>query len=270
MEHWNSIGDLRISAVQLETRYQILPQRRVTPVFLIGMGYTWVRLRDEIREQLDPDDIEDSNGISASYGLGLHWALWRSFALQPEALLRTEGGGFNGGLRLLASWSPSSRQPRNGLSDTRLGVNVYWLAPLSGPWRFVEPGYAVRFERSLSDDLSSGLAFAVFHWQIPGDAFERAFLWDTRAVVAMPGVAWNALDGRPITLRAGPSIVMMGEGPGNGANIGTHIEAEVSSPWDMPISGGIGWFWMPNDGGGDPDIGTDDQHGLTVFAGLRF
>lgn len=102
--------------------------------------------------------------------------------------------------------------------------------------------------------MSPTVAFAVFHWQIPGQAFLRDYIWDTRAFSALPGVELRARGMLDTVVRLGPSVTVMGEGSGNGANVGTYVEATVSPQWASAFFIGAGWMWMPNDGDGDPRV----------------
>jgi hypothetical protein len=71
----------------------------------------------------------------------------------------------------------------------------------------------------------------------------------------------------PVTLRGGPAVVVMGEGPDNGVSFGSDLGASVRvglGPLDL--TGGVGWFWFARSDSGD----AADQHMLTWHGGLSF
>ncbi len=263
-EHWGDVRGFRISSVHLEGSYFLAGPRTVTPYVVVGVGRVWGRYHGRSPRAEEPD------GLSAAYGFGLHVARRRALGARAEALIRTDDGGYNGGVRVLVGWAPAAADLPVDASGVRTDVGAYWMIPLSGPWRFVEPGYMIRFERPFHGRLSTSLALAVFHWQTPGQALFRDYIWDTRALAAMPGVQWRPDVNSILTVRAGPSIIMMGEGPGNGANLGAHLETAITRPWNLPLSAGVGWIWMPADSGGDTRVSDADQNGLMLFGGLHF
>lgn len=263
-EHWPEVEEFRISSAHAEMTYFPAGRRAVAPLLLLGVGYTrssYLGSRP-LFEELD--------GLSAAYGVGLEVALWRAAVGRAEAVLRTDDGGYNAGVRALVGWAPHPPGASSPLPDAGTAFRLSWMLPLSGPWRLVEPGYFVRFERPYHELLSGSLAFGVLHWQIPGEAFMRDYIWDTRAFVALPGVDWYPWTERLLSLRGGPAIIMMGEGPGNGVNLGAHLEVAVSRLRDLPVEIGVGWLWMRTPDGADTRVSGTDQNGLTIAGGIRF
>lgn len=262
-EHWGSVKDYRITSAVLEGSLVLGSSALVRPYLLVGVGHSW-------SDYHGPFAIYDElDGTAATLGPGMALTLSGSIGVEVQALLRTDDGGYNMSLRGLGSWSPGLEGLPETRSDTHGGPAIYWMAPIAGPWRFVEPGFGLRFTRA-GGAFSPTVAFAVFHWQIPGGAFLRDYIWDTRAFLALPGAEWRSGGPLGTTVRVGPSVTVMGEGPGNGANVGTYVEATVSPEWSGAFFIGAGWLWMPNDASGDPRVSDIDQHGLMISAGLSW
>jgi hypothetical protein len=263
-EHWGSVKDYRITSAVIEWSLVLGRRAPVRTYLLVGLGHTW-------SDYHGPFAIYDQvDGTAAILGPGMAVTLRRSVGVEFQALLRTDDGGYNMSLRGLGSWSPEREASPATMSALRGGPAIYWMAPLSGPWRFVEPGFGLRFTRAGGGTVSPTVAFAVFHWQIPGQAFLRDYIWDTRAFLALPGAEWRSGARLDTTVRLGPALTVMGEGPGNGANVGTYVEATVSPEWAGAFFVGAGWMWMPHDGGGDPRVSDIDQHGLMISAGVSW
>ena len=269
VERWDQINGSRFSSVLLEASYYFAGQRRVAPFVIVAAGHTWQRYTGDY-----PIDLAD-DGAAAGFGLGVRVSAALGIDARVEGLLRTDVGGYSGAARALLGWAPALLDPSPERYMAHGDAFLSWMVPISGPWRFVEPGFGLRFARS-ANRWGGSLGLAVFHWDIPGDMYagvpglERRYIWDTRAFVATPGVVWHAQATLPVELRAGPSIVIMGEGPGNGANFGGHLEAVVSSRSPVAVGAGVGWFWMQSENLGDSRFTNADQHGLTVFLAVGF
>lgn len=262
LETWPDVRSFHITTILIEASYLLRPRERVTPFLLLGLGHARSRYHGDASRWTNLD------GTAASFGLGLEWTTGRWLDVRTEGLLRTDDGGYNGAIRMLVGWTPDRGDPAPLPMARHVDVVAYWMTPVSGPWRFVEPGYGFRVSR-IHDRLGGSLTFAIFHWQIPGEAFLRDYVWDTRAFVAQPALEWHPRKLQSLAVRGGPVITMMGEGPGNGASLGGHLEAAWAPSWTAPFSVGAGWLWMRHDTE-DARYTAADQHGLMLFGGLHF
>ena len=143
-----------------------------------------------------------------------------------------------------------------------------WLAPISGPWRLVEPIYTLTASRPATDRLDVALTMGVVHWQIPSDTRDRGYIWDTRMFVAMPALKWSVAPA--IDTRVGPLIAAMGEGPDTGATGGAHARIGWTPDVPVPIVLGVGAVWIALDGEGDAQVDGTDQLGLTLHGGIHW
>jgi hypothetical protein len=265
-EHWNDWDDIRFSSALVEANLYPFGTGRVAPFLLLGLGrytYTW-------REGASDDRTRHSGG-SGTLGVGIQSALWHGTALRTEAAMRVDGGGFKGQLRLGLGYAADAPAPGRVHSAPQRDLTLSWMAPVRGPWRFVQPGFGLNFSRPVSDRFSSTLGLEVDHWQIPGSGFNRDYIYDTRAFVGTPGVEWRPGASGRFSLRAGPAMALMGEGPDGGLNLGLHATAATSlQPLGLPLRVGAGWMWLPRDAVDDVWIHPgEDQQGLMVFGGLR-
>lgn len=256
-EHWSHFGDLRFSSVLLEANYFPVRADYLSPFVTFGLGRSWGGSADH------SDAGQGWSGASSSLGVGLQASPWRSTAVRAEALVRDDGGGFIGELRFSAGYAPRAPVPQEGLTHAGVDVLVYQMAPVRGPWRFVEPAYGLRFSRPMTDQLAGSLDFAVFHWQTPGT--------DTRAFVGLPGVQLQALANDILVVRGGPSVIMMGEGTDAGVNLGAHLQAASTvRPLGIPLTVGAGWLWMSRGPDADARMSPgEDQIGLMLFGGIH-
>ncbi|CAN5694111.1 hypothetical protein BH23GEM7_BH23GEM7_30300 [soil metagenome] len=262
-ERWARIGDTRMSSGLVEFNYHPFRGPRVSPFVTVGVGRSWGGFAEPSART---DDWHDGSG---SLGIGVQVATPRSTALRGEALLRADNGGYVGETRLAFGYAPRAPVRPSGLPEAGTDVLVYGMRTLRGPWRFVEPGYGVRFVQPLSEVVGASVAFAVFHWEIPWNAGNRSYLYDTRAFLAMPGVQLGFAGDDLLVLRTGPALILMGEGTDAGANVGAHVEASsIVRPFGIPLTVGGGWLWWPR-GQSIASSGVDQQ-GLTFTAGLRF
>lgn len=262
IERWMNVSGFTITSALLEGTLNLASNQGFRPHLIVGVGRTWSSYSGPATRADGP------NGSTGVMGLGTTWSAPWSIEALAQALIRTDDTGFNASTRLLVGWSPNRERLRVGPTESEVSATIAWMTPVAGPWRFVEPAYGLRVTKR-EGPVGPFLDLSVYHWQIPGQAFFRDYVWDTRAFVARPGIAWH-LPRTPtnLTLRLGPSIVIMGEGPGNGVNIGTHVEASVSPRWAGPLGAGIGWLWMGHDSYGDSRITDTDQHGLLLFVTL--
>lgn len=263
LEHWADVADFRITTVLLEATYPLGQRDRFTPHLVAGLGRVWSRYHGPATFYDEPE------GAAASLGAGFEWLSSRSVGVRAEGVLRSDGGGYNATARVLAGWSPAVPDASGTRVETTGGTFVSWMVPLSGPWHFVEPALGGRLSRR-DGRVGTSLSLAVFHWQIPGEALLRDYIWDTRAFVATPSIEIEGVGVSQMTARLGPSITMMGEGPGNGVNVGVSLEGAVTPRWASFLTLGVSWLWMPHDNGGDVRVTNADQNGLLVFAGSQW
>lgn len=263
-EYWKEVGDFSLGSAHLEAAYFLARGAHVSPFLLLGLGHARTWYRGDY-----PERAVESNGPSAALGLGLKGSIWRDYGVRLEAVMRTDDGGMNATLRVLGGYAPTPAVADSQAVESGLDFFASWMHPLSGPWEFVEPGFGLRHSRQVTDRIAATIAFSVVHWQIPGEAFMRSYIWDTRAFIAQPGVQWSPLDRIPVSLRLGPQVVIMGEGPDNGATLGAFVDVAVVRPFGIPIHLGTGWFWFPRQYHPDPRI-SDDQNGITVSGGISF
>lgn len=256
-EYWPNMESFRIVSAQVEGTFY-LSRAAAAPVLVMGVGHSWSHYTGLYGGG-------GSNGASASVGIGMHIPVSRLYALRPEALIRTDGGGWNGSLRLLFAYAPSLQVEPRDLSGPSGGVSTFWMIPIGGPWHLRAPGAAIHYSRPVSLRYDVGLDVALVHWYMPGPA--SGYVADTRSFIAMPSVQ-RALDDRGfLSVRGGPAVVIMGEGPDNGANLGLDAMLVLSGrPIGGPLSAGVGWLWFPRD---DPGYGGD-QHGLLLSLAFQF
>lgn len=249
VSRWPDVGSFRLVNAQVEVEVDLGSPRLVTPTLVTAMGYT-------AGEYLGTGAAIVPKGPSAAYGVGLKVRPRAPFGFRADAFIRTDDGGWNAELRMLAGYMPSPESP---LPSSDLEVETFWLLPLTGPWELVEPGYGVGLSRPLAENVHGALGLAVVHWRIPT---ERGYSWDTRSFLAMPGVEWRG--GRwPLSLRVGPALAAMGEGPDSGASLG----ASARTTWrpsfaGLPLHAGVGALWLA--------LSAEDQLGLTMHAGIGF
>lgn len=249
LSRWPNVGSFRLINAQIEVEVDLGSPRLITPTLVTAMGYT-------SGEYLGTGAAIVPKGTSAAYGVGLKVRPRAPFGFRADAFIRTDDGGWNAELRMLAGYMPttSSRLPSSDLA-----FETFWLLPLTGPWELVEPGYGVGLARPLFENFHGALGLAVIHWRIPTEA---GYSWDTRSFLATPGLEWRG--GRlPLSVRAGPALAAMGEGPDSGASLGT----SARTTWrpallGLPLQAGVGVLWLA--------LSDEDQLGFTMHAGIGF
>lgn len=249
LSRWPDVGSFRLTNAQIEVEVDLGSPRLITPTLVTAMGYT-------SGEYLGTSGAIAPEGPSAAYGVGLKVRPRAPFGFRADAFIRTDDGGWNAELRMLGGYMPSTDSP---LPSSDLEFETFWLLPLTGPWELVEPGYGVGLSRPLFENFHGALGLAVIHWRIPT---ERGYSWDTRSFLATPGVEWRG--GRwPLSLRVGPALAAMGEGPDSGASLG----ASARTTWrpafvGLPLQAGVGALWLA--------LSAEDQLGFTIHAGIGF
>ena len=269
VEGWRNLKDVRIVTTLVEVSYSLTGYTRVSPLLVMAAGYTWQDYGGRSQFYSTPD------GRAAAGGLGVRTFIGDAILFRIDGLLRTDAGGYNAGARLLLGWAPAlvGREGRHSWSGA--GAVVYWMVPLSGPWRFTEPGFGVRVSRAIDARWFGGMELGIFHWQIPSSretnpGEPRPYIWDTRAVVMLPELERRLVGIGPLQLRGGPAVVMMGEGPGRGASLGAHLGAMIEAPSPVPLNLTIRWLWMQNDNHGDVGFTDRNQQGLLIAGEIGF
>lgn len=258
-EHWLSWGDRRVTSALVEASCFPFVERTVSPYMLLGFGYGRHELPDAGPSR------PDAHGSSATFGAGVQAKMFASSALRAEAVVRDEMGTFSSQLRLSVGYAGEQPRTTSELPAAGAELALYGMAPLRGPWRFVEPGYVLRYTRPYGERISGSLAMGVYHWQATGSGL------DTRAFVGMPGVQVRMFGSELLTLRGGPAIIAMGEGPDGRANLGGHLElATKVRPFSVPLAFGVGTLWMSRNPEAGSHLGSEDQLGLSFFGGLHF
>jgi len=261
--HWPRAGVFSFTALHLELRYPVARGTKLGLFLATTFGYTWANYEGPTGPNIT---VGDPDGGSSAYGLGVEVAPRKRLGAEVEFRLRSDGGTWNGELRLQAAMRGAPSVLKEG-SGSNVSLHTVWMVPLRGPWDFVEPGYSLRVERPVKEGFNIGASIAVFHWQIPGLRMVGDYLWDTRAFVAYPAVSFRPAADIPAWFRVGPAIIAMGEGPDSGTTIGPQVElAPRFRLFGVGVEGSFGWLWMPR---GD-ETSPEDQHGLMVGVGFRF
>jgi hypothetical protein len=264
-EHWPDLGRYAAGwAAQAEAAFYPLGRRRVSPYLLFHLGHF----------QATPAPGSTRNrgvsGRSTGLALGVHARVWDPLGVRLEGVIRYDGGAGDDEVRALVVYAPGLAKA--GSVGAEGAAVVYGMVRASGPWRFVEPGYAVKTATRVTERDAAALTLALVHWQIPGSGPVGSYLWDTRAVLLMPAWRRGTFDGRlRWYVQAGPTVSLMLEGPDNGLRGGANAELGGSLRLGpLPrMTGGIGWVWIVR-GASDPRATADDQHALLLHAGLAF
>lgn len=107
-----------------------------------------------------------AGGRTTSLELGFNARIWDPFGLSVEGVVRYDAGGGDDQLRALVTYAPGlARAPRVPAEGSAV---VYGMVRASGPWHFVEPGYALKLATHVTERDAAALTIALLHWQIPG------------------------------------------------------------------------------------------------------
>jgi hypothetical protein len=252
-------------AVQTEGSVYPLGRRRLAPYFLLHIGY--------FRTAIPEGSIYTRRvlgGRTTGVALGLHARVLDPLGIRLEGVARYDAGGADAQVRALVTWTPGAgRWP---VPAAQAAVVVYGMARLSGPWHFVEPGYGLELSTDLTARDAARLTVSVVHWQIPGPRrLLVPYLWDTRAVLLMPGWQRGRRQGSlRWYLEAGPAMSLMFEGPDYGLRAGAQVELGGSIRWrSVPgVTAGVGYLWVTR--GAASTVPATDQRGLLAHAGIAF
>jgi len=258
-QYWADLEGLRGRAIHLEGILYPVRRPRVAPYVLVGVGHFAV--------SRTPGSTRGTfGGRATAFGIGLHGRVWGAWGLRVEGLVRIDDAALDDELRGFLTYAPGMPRPVSLLPAPYVTTAVYWMTPLAGPWRFVEPGYALKFAAPFSTRGAVALTMALVHWHIPSS-------FDTRAVLMMPGLRWNrpGSNGR-VYIQGGLLASVMVEGPDDGTRGGLHFEIGGRlGGGRASVTAGVGWMWLSR--AQNPfftvDPGTD-QHGLLAHIGIAF
>lgn len=265
VERWPDLAGRDGWAIQAEGAYYPLRRPVVAPYVLLAVGHFAVSSRSG-----SPNS--GIGGLATSLALGVQTRIWSGFGLRLEGVVRSDAGAGDDELRGFVTYGGNRSPAPSGVPPARAAVVLYGMVPLSGPWRFVEPGYAVKFVTPVSLQQGAAMTVALFHWQIPSAALPGAYEWDTRAVFVMPGWQWSGKE--PLAwlyLRGGPAVSVMLEGPDKGTRAGLHFDVGASGHVVfVPVTASVGWLWLVRNAPGGALTPGTDQRGLLVSAGVGF
>jgi hypothetical protein len=259
-EHWPRMGRYTAWAMQIESSFYPLSHPAVAPYVLLALGYFNASNENPARP--------DRRGLSHGIGLGVKVSENRGFGVRLEGVLRVNAGSNDTQIRAFATLSP--RRQLNLEARPEASLALSGMVPVSGPWHFVDPGYAAKFATPVASRAALGLSVTVIHWQIadPGPA-TAGYLWDTYAALLASGLRIRLFDG-PVSLhaQAGPAVSSMIEGPDAFLRPGGQLEiAGTLERGPVPLTVSAGWLWLNRTA--TPSIPGGDLHGLLVSAGIR-
>jgi len=265
VERWPELGPYSAWSLQAEGSIYPLGRRRLAPYLLLHRGH--------FRATLPPSSIYVRELTGGTTGLagGFHVRARDPLGVRVEYAVRYEPGGGDEQLRALVTYVP--KLARAGPDSAEVAAVVYGMIRASGPWRFVEPAYALRFASGVTKRDAAALTVAVLHWQISEPArLLVPYLWDTRAVLVMPAWRRGSTDADlRWYVQGGPGLSLMVEGPDYGLRGGASAEAGASFRLGrLPgLTAGVGWLWIVR-GVSDLAVPSTDERGLLVHAGIVF
>jgi hypothetical protein len=264
VEHWPRLRPYAGAwSYQAELSMYPLGRSWVAPYVLFGFGHFSVT-------PPEGSTYKPLSGRSTALALGLDARLPGPLRVRMEGVARIDAGGGDDQLRAFLTYAPRAAGWDGASHDWEAAM--YGMMRLSGPWHLVEPGYGLKFSTSVSQRDAVALSLILLHWQIPepqGGA--GPYLWDTRAVLLMPG--WrHAARGKSVEgyVQLGPALDMMIEGPDLGPRGGVGAEAGGSvQVGQLPrVTGGIGWLWIVR--GPAYGVSPTDERGLLLHVGMAF
>ncbi|GIW51496.1 MAG: hypothetical protein KatS3mg081_0851 [Gemmatimonadales bacterium] len=264
-EYWPELGPRRAWAIQGEAIFFPVGRRRLAPYLMLHLGHFWTALPPGTIYTTEPA------GLTKGFGLGFHGRVRDPLGISLEGLVRFDPRAANEQVRALVTYAPGiQRWPR---PVAQLGLFVYGMIRLSGPWHFVEPGYGIESVTWVTTRDALALTVAVLHWQIPEPRrLLVPYLWDTRAVLVVPAWRRGKHDGiLRWYIEGGPALTTMIEGPDGGLRAGANVEVGGSVDLrSLPrLTAGVGWFWVVRSSSDDL-VRPTDQHGLLFQGGIGF
>lgn len=258
-EHWAHLGTEPGWSALVEAAYWPVGRQLLAPYLLFGLG------------RFDNTPVNPA-GTSQAVGLGLAGRIARPVTLRLEGLVRIDAGAGNDQLRAfvgLTPWRPVSRRLRG---RRHAQFTTLAMLPLSGPWRFVEPGYEVRFATELLGRHSAGVAIALLHWQMRDPSRIGGYSWDTRAVLLMPEWRYRLLgSSTAFTAHGGPLLSVMVEGPDDGFRGGAHVGLTLGQRLGpLLASTGIDLMWLVRNPQPVFDVDPTDQRSALLRLGIGF
>lgn len=263
LERWPDLDPYSGWALQAEASFYPLGRTRLAPYVLFHVGHFWATAPSG-------SFYSSVGGRTTGLAVGVLGLVADPFGIRAEALVRYDAGLGDAQLRALVTYAPGQSQARIPAEASAI---LGGMVPLSGPWHFVEPAYAVEFATKVSERYAAALTLALLHWRISEPRRNISpYLWDTRAVLVMPAWrrSWESGAFRWY-LQAGPSASLMFEGPDFGFRGGANTEVGGSLRLgSLPrLTGGVSWVWIVR-GRGDPSVTATDQRSLLLHAGLTF
>lgn len=259
------INDSRLFSIETESSLDLISGQVVGLAFVVGAGWTRTDFQGDLSTLPEGTRVIEVNGPSATFGFRFRIQVHEKWHTPTGLYVNTTEHGWSILWRATIARSSRAVVPETSAS-VDVGPAIYYMVPVAGPWVFVEPAYGVFLRRNLSDHLAATATLLVYHWQIPGQAFQRDYLWDTGSFVILPALEWSPGPDAHFAARLGPAIMTMGEGPDSGVSTGPNIEVEVRKG---AFRLGAGWMWVFRGHDDDPDY-SGDQHGLMVFGGFAF
>lgn len=262
-ERWPDLGSRHGWALQVETALYPMGRARVSPYLTLSLGHFSASPRDA-------SNVTGVEGLTRGIALGLHGRVWKSLGIRVEGVVRFDATASDDQLRGFVSYAGQQPSENAELPSPGAAVVVYWMIPLAGPWRFAEPGYALKTFTPLSATLAGGLTVALLHWRLLNPTLPGAYSLDTRAVLIMPGLDryWKGAS-RRLHARIGPALTVMLEGPDDGLRAGAQLEfGAAAKAGALPLTAGLGWIWLPRGASGALAGRTSDQHGLLLHVGI--
>lgn len=207
---------------------------------------------------------DGGGSLTTSYGVGLSINVFRPIVIRSNGVIRLDRSTWHRGYDLLLGWDPGA--PARHSRSIRVSGGAALMATLQGPWRPVEPLYSIGLSQSVNERFGLEYSLTLFHWQIPSDQHLGGYIWDTRGFISGYAVTWQA--GRSVSVSAGPAIMIMGEGPDRGINLGTLTSIGWSVPV-VPLTIHVGLTWVSRPASASPWIGGDDIIAGTLGVRLR-
>lgn len=263
VEHWPQLGpSARGWSYQAEVSIYPLGRGLVAPYVLFGLGHF---------SAIPPEgsSYERLSGHSTALAFGLDARLPAPLRVRLEGVARIDAGGGDDQLRAFLTYAPRAAG-WDGASHHGEAA-VYGMVRLSGPWHFVGPGYGLKLATGVSQDDALALTLILLHWQVPSSSGNGRYLWDTRAILLMPGWRRAVRAGKAEWyVQLGPALQMMIEGPDFGLRGGANAEIGGSVRLgSLPrMTGGIGWLWIVR--GPGYLVSPTDERGLLLHAGIAF
>jgi hypothetical protein len=266
-QYWPDLGVWRGGSVVAEGTFFPVGHPRLAPLVQAGLGY--FRATDRGGFGFRP-----IAGVTTTFGVGVEGRVSGPWSVRLDANVRFDPGSFDDEIRLSLTHGVGLERPAS-LPGGTVQASIYALAPLTGPWHPVEPGYGLSFATPVAERHDVALDVVLVHWHAADNPLFSG--WDTRAVFLLPALTWvSGREGLRWRAGVGPLGTLMVEGPDDGLRPGAH--AVVGA--DCRVGGGLvasldaRFFWMvrePNPGfSGVSQLPAMDERGLLLRLGVGF